>query len=295
MIELCWIGGKSSKKEAIQNLTGCSGQLLKRYFSSKDLHREIKTKDLLKLPLDLVNHLRINPIYVGPAVKIIEENDNYLAIHKPPGIHCHPLKYSDQNTILNFLVTNKNWTALEVNKDHYDRGLLYRIDFETSGILIVAKNPDFFQLMRNQFGERVKRKLYLAIVEGDFNQEGLWTHYFRATGIKGSKQKVSSDFHPDSDEAVLKVKKLATAENKSLLLVHLKTGLRHQIRAQLSCLGFPILGDELYGGKKAERLFLHAFLYDWGTEVLDEEAELFDRFFDLHSTLKVSHDVLRIF
>lgn len=295
MIELCWIGDKSTKKSAIQSLLNCSGQILKRYFSSKELLRNVVHQDLLQLPIDLVNHLKINPDYHGPEVKVIEETSEYLALHKPPGIHCHPLKYSDQNTLLNFLVINRSWKALEINQEHYDRGLLYRLDFETSGVMIVAKDDNFFQKIRNHFGERVKRKLYLAIVEGDFDQEGIWTHYFRATGIKGSKQKVSSDYHPDADEAIMKVKKLACVGNRSLVLINLKTGLRHQIRAQLSFLGFPILGDELYGGKKADRVFLHAYLYDWGVEVFDEDAELFDRFFDLHSTLKMSHDVLRIF
>jgi 23S rRNA pseudouridine1911/1915/1917 synthase len=149
--------------------------------------------------------------------------------------------------------------------------------------------------MRHGFNERIKRKIYWAIVEGDFNQEGSWTHSFRAMGVKGAKQKVDLHYHPDAHEGHLVVQKIAYKEGKSLLMINLKTGLRHQIRAQLSALGFPILGDELYGGKKAERLYLHALRYEWDKEEAEDiSADLFDSFFDLNSALQVSHDMLRV-
>jgi 23S rRNA pseudouridine1911/1915/1917 synthase len=82
--------------------------------------------------------------------------------------------------------------------------------------------------------------------------------------------------------------------DKSLLMIELKTGLRHQIRAQLSYLGFPILGDELYGGNKAERLYLHAWRYEWSEFVEDNHMDLFDRFFDLNRAFQMCHDMLGI-
>jgi 23S rRNA pseudouridine1911/1915/1917 synthase len=108
---------------------------------------------------------------------------------------------------------------------------------------------------------------------------------------------VTDSQKPDSTEGVLKVKKVLGKEGKSLLLVKLETGLRHQIRAQLSHLGFPILGDELYGGMKDQRVYLHALKYEWEAEAEaeDSEAELFDRFFDLNSALQMSHDMFGSF
>ena len=74
---------------------------------------------------------------------------------------------------------------------------------------------------------------------------------------------------------------LLVKDEKTLLLVSLETGLRHQIRAQLSHLGFPILGDELYGGAKSSRLFLHAWKYEWDEIVVDQNADGFEKYFDL--------------
>ncbi len=293
-IDFQWLQDSGSFKEALQNLLGCSGQLLKKHFSAKELSRFIKSKDISRLPLDLVNHLKINPIYDGPSIAIIHETNEYIAFHKPAFIHSHPLRYSDTNTTLNFLCSQGSDQCLAIGPDQYDRGLLYRLDFETSGLLMAAKTTLFHQKMREGFGHEMKRKLYLAIVTGDFNQEGEWTHYFKASGARGSRQTVSLRPSSDSFEGSFKVKKLFSSDGLSLVLVELKTGLRHQIRAQLSYLGFPILGDELYGAPKAERLFLHAWRYEWSEALEDKNAELFDRFFDLNRAFQMCHDVIGI-
>ena len=294
-VEFQWLDKGSSLKEALQNLLGCSGQLLKKNFSSQELQRSIRAREVSKLPLELVNHLEINPIYTGPEIKTLKETRDFLAIHKPASIHSHPLSYLDTNTVLNFLCQHQIYGPLKINSDHYDRGLIHRLDFETSGVLILGKTDQFHSNMRSHFEHQMKRKLYLAVVEGDFNQEGAWTHYFAPSGIKGSKQKVFNEFVREGREGSFHAHKLLVANNKTLVMVELKTGLRHQIRAQLAHLGFPILGDELYGGHPADRLFLHAWMYEWDDVVEDQEANLFERFFDLNRAFQVGHDMLRIF
>lgn len=294
-VEYQWLKDSPSLKDALQDALGSSGQLLKKHFSSKELSRSIRARDTSRLPVDLVNHMQINPVYVGPACQVLKETKNYLVLHKPANSHSHPHCYSDQDTLLNFLAQEQKHSVLNVNKESYDRGLLYRLDYETSGIMLVAANDSYFSEMRLNFREKMKRKLYWAIVEGDFNKEGLWTHYFRASGSKGSKQKVEADFHSDADAGVMEVLKVMHEGGKSLVLVNLTSGLRHQIRGQLAALGFPILGDELYGGAAAERLFLHAWRYEWDETEEDTNAELFHRFFDLDRGLKMSHDMLSIF
>jgi 23S rRNA pseudouridine1911/1915/1917 synthase len=293
-IEFQWLYDQVSLKEGLQECLGSSGQLLKKHFSSKELARPLKAHDLIRLPLDLVNHLQINPSYEGSRAVILHETDDFIAVHKPAAIHSHPLCYSDKNTVLNFLAAQGKWEALRVNKSSYDRGLLFRLDFETSGVLVLAKTESFFGQIRNNFQKAIKRKLYWTIVEGEFNQEGEWTHYFRASGVKGAKQKVSLDSHESAQEGSLSVRKILSSQGKSLLLVNLDSGLRHQIRAQLSSLGFPILGDELYGGAKSSRLFLHAWRYEWDEMIEDPHADLFESFFNLDRALQVSHDMLGI-
>lgn len=291
-VELSWLHDETSFKEALKKAFGSSGQQIKKYYSSKEQDRPIKAQTVSKLPINLVNHMMLNPEYQGPEISIILETQDILVLHKPPFIHCHPQNYSDKNTLLNFLVTKNKWEALRVNFDHYDRGLLYRLDYETSGVIVLIKDEKYLKFMRENFDTTMKRKFYWAIVEGDFDKEGRWIHYFKPTGLKGGKQKVSDLGAEESQEGILSVLKIMENQGKCLLLVNLKTGLRHQIRAQLAHLGFPILGDELYGGRKAERLFLHALRYEFSETVEDVNAELFDLFFDLHSALEMGHDVL---
>lgn len=288
-IELSWLGEETSLKEALRELLGSSNQGLKNFYASRDLARRIRKGGLLRLPLDLVNHLQINPCYDGPALRILRETDDYLAVHKPPGIHCHPHGYGDRNTVLGGLVDLGAFAALRVNERNYDRGLLFRLDLETSGVLMLAKSDGLYRRIRENFDLEMKRKFYWAIVEGDFTPEGEHTHYFKSSGARGSKQKVSD---LEGGPGSLAVRALLRSNGKSLLLVSLKTGLRHQIRAQLAHLGFPILGDELYGGTPAQRLFLHAFRYEWSEVIEDPSAELFESFFDLDRALEMSHDVL---
>lgn len=291
-VEFSWLQDEASLKEALKKTLGSSGQLIKRHFSSKEQNRPIQGKLSYRLPINYVNHMKINPQYVGPEVDIISEDDSFIVLHKPPGVHCHPLSYDDKDTMLNFLVSVGKWDSLLINQDNYDRGLLYRLDFETSGVLVLAKTEKALRFVRDNFSTTMKRKFYWAIVEGEFDQDGLWTHHFKPTGLKGVKQKVLEWPGEDTQEASLAVMKISSNEGKSLVLVNLKTGIRHQIRAQLSYLGFPILGDELYGGRKAERLFLHALRYEFFETVEDPNAELFNIFFDLNSALQMSHDVL---
>lgn len=290
-VELSWLNNEATFKEAIQKTLGSSGQQIKKYFSSKEQDKPVLARESVKLPITLVNHMKINPVYSGPPVTIISEDDDFLVLHKPAGVHCHPHSYADKDTLLNFLVSAGKWQPLMVNQANYDRGLLYRLDQDTSGVMVVAKTEKSFKYIREHFDTSMKKKFYWAIVEGDFDKDGRWLHHFKATGLKGVKQKVTDHEIQGSHEGSLSAMKITSLEGKSLVLVNLKTGLRHQIRAQLAHLGFPILGDELYGGRKAERLFLHALRYEFFQTVEDPEADLFGLFFDLNGALQMSHDV----
>jgi 23S rRNA pseudouridine1911/1915/1917 synthase len=292
-IEIQWLYNEASLGEAVKNLLGCSGQLIKKHLSVKEQRRSLKARQLSHLPMDLVNHLQINPQYRGPLPSILAETEDYLALHKPPGVHSHPLKYTDQDTLLNYLASIGHWGPLQINLQNYDRGLIHRLDFETSGVVLLAKTQAFHQRMRSDFNQQMKAKYYLAIVKGDFKAEGTWTHHFSARGEKGMRQQVGEAASKDSQRGELSLCKLQFKAGYSLVLVKLKTGLRHQIRAQLSYLGYPILGDVLYGGETQPRLFLHALKYEWDAVIEDRDAELFEGFFDLHSALQMGHDVIR--
>ncbi len=238
----------------------------------------------IELPCALLRNGEVNPVYTGPEIKVISESVDFLALSKPFGVHGHPQGFEETDTVLNFL--------REIGKTNdfggAEGGLLYRLDQETSGVLVLAKREVTYNELRDNFHTLAKEKIYLAVVKGKFDSLGEKTHYLKSSGDRGSIQKEDES----GIESKLSIAKSWYDEksDNSLLQIVLETGVRHQIRAQLSFMGFPILGDTLYGGEKEERLFLHALKYafDWeGKRVVfyDGSPLLFNKFFDLNSCL----------
>lgn len=289
-IECCILDEFPSRSEGIRFLLGCSkAQIKKAELPKKWLDLPNKKGELWRLPIDLVNYGKIFPHYEGPSTKILQESTHFLAVHKPSNIHSHPLRYSDTNTVLNALYDLNQSELLEINTENYDRSLLYRLDFETSGVVIFAKSEKAYQEVRENFNSLAREKIYLAIVHGKVEKKGSFTHYFKSSGVGGEKQKVFSDGDGHRGELELSALEYSAEQDLSLVKIVLKTGLRHQIRAQLAFLGHPLLGDELYGGKKAQRLFLHAYRYSLQAmnesfSVVDPDLDLFNSFFDVNRT-----------
>jgi len=244
----------------------------------------IRGKKEIELPCTLLRNGEVNPVYSGPGIEVLSENDDFLALSKPAGIHGHPQSFAETDTVLNFV------RSIGKANDFggAEGGLLYRLDQETSGVLVLAKREATYNELRDNFHALAKEKIYLAAVRGKFEDLGVKTHFLKGSGEKGAVQKEDES----GIESKLSIIKSWYDENSgnSLLQIVLETGVRHQIRAQLSFLGYPILGDSLYGGLEEDRLFLHALKYafDWeGKRIVfyDGSPLLFDKFFDLNRCL----------
>jgi 23S rRNA pseudouridine1911/1915/1917 synthase len=260
----------------------------------------------ISIPLDLANAHLINPEYDGPPIAILYDTHPFLVLSKPAGVHGHPLKYSDTTNCLSFLRSIGRGDLLNINSHLKERGLLHRLDGVTSGVLIYVRDENLWQEIFHKKEEYVVAKTYLAIVEGIVEEKGdgkyfELTHRLVASEKKGHKMRAEivkkdgsenqgearDEKNPSEMIAHLKVECLAhnQEENLSLLKVHLAEGHRHQIRVQLAAIGHSILGDELYGGKKAERVFLHSYSYRCNTkdkseiEFCDSSTHSFMRYF----------------
>ena len=252
----------NSVEEFLKSTFQCSSNKLKKYFDKAFLNRSFKAHTSLSLPLNFVNDGEINPEYVGPQIEFIYEDENFLVMNKPANLFVHPLVYDEKNNCLSFL-RQERAKILEVNQKNYDRGLLYRLDFETSGVLVYVKKDEIYQDLRENFKTIAKKKTYLCLVEGECKLTGSYTHYFSSKDVKG-KRVVVSDLASKGEPGTLSLvaKHYDSVTNTTLMEVELKTGLRHQIRAQLAHLTHPLRGDVFYGGKAAQRLYLHAFHYE---------------------------------
>jgi 23S rRNA pseudouridine1911/1915/1917 synthase len=172
-------------------------------------------------------------------LKIIYENDDLLVIDKPAG----------------------------VNADDFERRI-HRLDKDTSGVLLVARNDTALDFFQKQFKEGEVEKKYLALIIGNLkNKEGEIKTLLGRSPNDRRKQKVYLPHEPAAEgkrEAITKYKVLQKFKNYDLIEVEPKTGRKHQIRAHFAYLGHPIAGDKLYGFKNQpqpeglNRQFLHA-------------------------------------
>ena len=178
---------------------------------------------------------------------IIENNDNFIVINKPSGIPVQAGTKSFKN-IIDIL---RNTKYFEYTKPF----VVHRLDKETSGVMIVAKNRKYAQLFTSLFRLRKIQKVYLAIVVGEIekNKGTLTDTLYHYEGIKKIYTKAVTHF-----------KVLDSNSRYSLLELHPVTGRKHQLRKQLLIRGCPILGDSKYRmhknySNKKETLMLHAY------------------------------------
>ena len=209
-------------------------------------------------------------------LKIIYEDDNILVIDKPAGLLVHPTLKEYQHTLVNALISRYP-DIISVGESPMRPGIVHRLDKETSGLLIIAKNQNTFYFIKEQFLNRTVEKKYLALVEGiPKNKEGIIEYAIRPSknyrlkkiAVKPFLAKVSDG---KKEEPIKKSERAAKTYYKvirtfndkfALLDVEPKTGRTHQIRVHLASIGHPIIGDSLYGAKtklSKNRHFLHAY------------------------------------
>jgi len=196
------------------------------------------------------------------SIKIIYEDNDFIALYKPAGILVHSNgKERKEKTVVSFLLSH----FPEINKVGDDPktrpGIVHRLDKDTSGVIIAAKNQPTFLFLKSLFQNRQISKTYLAVVKGWLKEKtGIIN---KPIGIKSGTIKHSTHSDKMKKEAITSftvLKKFKKGDREySLLEVSPKTGRTHQIRVHLSSIGHPIIGDNLYGKKNEEKnLLLHA-------------------------------------
>lgn len=182
---------------------------------------------------------------------ILYEDDNVIVIDKPTGVISHARgRYWDEASVASFVRDKVS------GMDGERAGIVHRLDRATSGVMICAKNAETLSMLQKQFSQRKTKKSYYAVVEGEPELE---------TAVidvpLGRNPNKPQTFRPDPQgkESSSTYKVVKTNGDFSLLELTPRTGRTHQLRVHLQYIKHPIVGDELYGGHKADRLFLHAY------------------------------------
>jgi 23S rRNA pseudouridine1911/1915/1917 synthase len=181
-----------------------------------------------------------------PPWPIFYEDNHLLALYKPAGL----LIQGDHTHDITLMDLAKQWIKLQYQKPgQVFLGLVHRLDRPVAGVVLLCRTSKAAARISHQFRSSQIQKQYIAIVEGKIIKPSgqLSNHIER----RGSSGKVVDSVSPTSSEAKLSYRVLDTHKSLSLVEIDLHTGKHHQIRLQLSNLGFPVLGDLRYGASEA--------------------------------------------
>lgn len=191
---------------------------------------------------------------------ILFENDDLLVVNKPAGMVVHPAAGHTSGTLVNAVLGYD--PEIEGIGGEERPGVVHRLDKETSGLILLAKNERAHRWLQDQFRLRKVEKTYLALVDG---KPPTPTGRVEAHIGRDPSHRKKMAIVPESRgrEAISEYKTVETFREHTLLEFHPFTGRTHQIRLHCAFLGCPIVGDEVYGRKKSsvdiDRHFLHAY------------------------------------
>jgi len=228
---------------------------------------KVKTGDLVSIDLGKVRATpelqQINPENI--PLDVIYEDKDLLVVNKPAGMVIHPATGNASGTLMN--AVHYHFKQVRDVGDRIRSGLIHRLDKDTSGLVLIGKTTKGLWYYSRLFAERQIQKKYLAIVAGNIAavMEDNSLHIENYLGRNPKNRMKFTQVGPAqgrfAETEVVFLKKLIRGDKIfSLVEVHPKTGRTHQIRVHLSGLGFPVIGDRIYGKhNEYPRLLLHAW------------------------------------
>jgi 23S rRNA pseudouridine1911/1915/1917 synthase len=255
-------------RAAAQRLIG-AGEILVNHAEARSSHR-LQEGDLVEVALPPPERgLVPEPI----PLDIIYEDEALAVVNKPAGLVVHPAHGHLGGTLLNGLLARypelREWPQEEGLP-----GLVHRLDRDTSGLLLVARTPAVRRALRGEFKARRVRKVYLALVIGQPEHER--ARIEAPIGRDPKARKRMAVLREGGKPAVTEYRVLERLGRYALLEVHPETGRTHQIRVHLAAIGYPVLGDRVYGPQHQplalDRFFLHAEQLDFRHPVTEQEV-----------------------
>lgn len=231
------LNGKGSKRDTRLN----EGDVLSLYIND----------EFFEKPTERNSYLKVG----APRLDIVYEDENILLADKKPGVLCHSAGEWDYNTLIAniqaYAYQKGEWRPREENA--FAPALCNRIDRNTGGIVIAAKNAEALRIINEKIKEREIEKYYLCVVRGRPKPaEGELRGYIFKDAAK-NRVYVRRKPEPGAKEALTYYRTLASQGGLSLVECRLGTGRTHQIRAQMAAAGTPLLGDGKYGSDRENK------------------------------------------
>jgi 23S rRNA pseudouridine1911/1915/1917 synthase len=231
-------------------------------------------------------------------VFVIYQDEVLAVVSKPSGLVVNTSDTTTDETLQDLIpkLLNIDFSSFEEEEFVTRAGIVHRLDKDTSGVLIIAKNPEAFKNLQGQFKMRAVKKKYVSLVYGALPQNNV---EIRAPLARNPKNRFKHAVVEGGKDALTKIEKIQDVEIDgnfySLLDVYPETGRTHQIRVHLAALNHPVVGDVLYAGRNqlevsdlfVNRLMLHALEIKFTHPVTNEQktvvSELPTEFQDIYS------------
>jgi len=244
----------------------------------------VKLDDIIMVDTNLFEETTIKPENI--ELDIIYEDDYLLVVNKPSGMVVHPAPGNYSKTLVNALMYHCNNNLSSIN-GAVRPGIVHRIDADTSGLLLVAKNDEVHNDLAKQISEKSVKREYIALVHGIINEDSATID--APIGRDKNNRKKMAVTAENSKEAVTHLYVSERLNNATLIRCVLETGRTHQIRVHLNYIDHPIVNDPVYGLRKQENesfgQMLHAktigFVHPITKEYLEFSSDVPQEFTDI--------------
>lgn len=241
-------------KYLLDNLKDLSHKRIKSLLSNEMINIKGKIITQYNYPLKKGDIIEIKNNILNKKDKkhihILYEDNELIVVSKPAGLLTIATDKQEKNTLYNKV-------REYIKRDNYKNKIfiVHRLDRETSGIVMFAKNEYIKNILQKNWNTIVKTRHYIAIVSGYMDKKEGIIHTWLTENR--NKQVFSTKDKKEGREAITEYKVIEENNQKSLVSIYIKTGRKNQIRVHLKENGYPIVGDTKYGGLKAERMYLH--------------------------------------
>ena len=239
---------------------------------SKKISYKVQLGDEIELNIPKAKEIELKAENI--PVEVVYEDDDIIVVNKPKGMVVHPANGNPDGTLVNAIMAMCKDSLSGIGGE-IRPGIVHRLDKDTSGLLIVAKNDTAHINMSNQIKNREVKKIYIALVRGVVSENEATINMPIGRSAKDRKKMA---VRKDGKEAVTHFKVLRRYRKYTLLEVKIDTGRTHQIRVHMSEIGHPVVGDMVYSNGKnefgIEGQMLHAKSLDFKHPITGKQMHL---------------------
>ena len=261
--------------------------------NGKSVKSGYKVKNGDSIDVEIVEKVPENIVAEDIPLDIVYEDEDIIIINKAKGMVVHPANGNYTGTVVNSLMHSHEGKLSSIN-GVVRPGIVHRIDKDTSGIIVVAKNDNAHKKLSDQFKVHSISRKYVALVKGIIKEDELTIDKPIGRSTKDRKKMAVTDKNSRNAVTHISVLRRFYTSNVTLVEARLETGRTHQIRVHMASLHHPLIGDEVYGKKdpkfKVEGQMLHAkslgFIHPTTNEFVEFDSELPDYFNKILTSLE---------